>query len=412
MIIFAYLLLIWAVQSSVQSSPPLKDKTVVTNSVEGTLPFGGLDFVQYYAALALLFDGQNPYDGNLAAMRQMAYGRGWGVPMFAPPWGLLPALLVIGLPFPLANIAYVTLNALLLIFCVTCWTLLLFPGRIRYLPFTVLAAFLWDPSFLDLSFGQNSLWPLAGFTGWLWFTTRNKPIPAGLFLALTIIKPHLGLLPGVFAGVYLLRQRNWTTIASFLLSFIAATLVTICLRSTIWFEYRSAVETGPAILGYRSHTLHFILYPYAGASLKYFSYGIWFSVIFFAALRTWNRFGQNADLHVLHSGIFSPHPLTIWSLFICLLVIPSLPYAWHHDFVFMLPGLILAMGFYLGNKPQGFFGLILWVFMEVWCVLSWVYHHDGFFLVPWMGLTATIWLMRRELTNNVTFPTDLNGQHD
>src|SRR5207237_3695980 len=128
--------------------------------------WGGLDFVQYYAALDLLFEGKNPYDQELATQRQMSYGRNKGVQMLAPPWALLPALLVIALPFPLATAAYLALNAALLIFCTVCWTLLLFPGRYRYLPFTLLVSFLSLPSLIDLGFGQNALWPLAGFTGW------------------------------------------------------------------------------------------------------------------------------------------------------------------------------------------------------------------------------------------------------
>jgi hypothetical protein len=393
MALLAYSLLICCVAPQSEGA-----RGVPVDPVAGTLPCGALDFVQYYAALELLLEGKNPYDPDLSQARQLAHGRGEGMQMFAPPWGLLPALLVIGLPFTWANIAYVALNSVLLIFSASCWTLLLFPGKTRYLPFTVLAAFLWYPSFLDISFGQNSLWPLAGFTGWLWFTTRERQIPAGVFLALTIIKPHLGLLPGIFAGVYSLRQRRWTTIASFVFTVALATIITVSLRPPLWFEYRAAIETGPSILGYRSHTLHAILYPYGGASLKYFSYSVWFSVILFATLRTWKRFS-------ISDGDPTRTPtLTIWSLIIGLLAAPILPYAWHVDFVFMLPGLILAVGLYLSDKRQGSFGLILWVFMEVWCVLSWVYDHDGFWLVPWMGLASTIWLMRRGLTRDVASP--------
>ena len=99
-----------------------------------TLPWGADDFVQYYVALELLFEGNNPYDQELDTTRQMAYGRKWGVQMLAPPWALLPSLLVIGLPFPFATVGYLALNITLLIFCVFCWTSLLFPGRLYYIP--------------------------------------------------------------------------------------------------------------------------------------------------------------------------------------------------------------------------------------------------------------------------------------
>jgi hypothetical protein len=128
------------------------------------LLWGGLDFVQYYAALELLFGGKNPYDQKLATARQMKYGRGQGVQMYAPAWPLL-LLLVIGLPFWLAIYGYLLLNIALMTFCAACWTLLLFPKRFYFILFTLLGFSLWLPFQVVLYCGQNSLWPLAGLTG-------------------------------------------------------------------------------------------------------------------------------------------------------------------------------------------------------------------------------------------------------
>src|SRR5437870_3482542 len=108
-----------------------------------TLPWGADDFVQYYVALELLFEGKNPYDQNYATTRQMNYGRTRGVQMYAPPWALLPSLLVIGLPFQAATYCYLLLNIVLMSFCTVCWTLLLFSGRRRYIPFILIASCLW-----------------------------------------------------------------------------------------------------------------------------------------------------------------------------------------------------------------------------------------------------------------------------
>lgn len=352
----------------------------------GSLPWGGLDFVQYYVALELVFKGKNPYDQELAGVRQVAHGRGWGMQMFVPPWGMLPGLLVTSLPFIAANYANLAINGLLLLFCVVSWTKLLFPGKPLYFPIMVVASFLWMPSLVNMEYGQNALWPLAGFTGWVWFTQKQKHATAGWFLALSIIKPHLGLVPVVFALVYSMRRRQWIMLVTSFSGVVAATLITILVRPSIWHDYLAAMQTGLSPSIFRTYTLNGMALPYMGPTIQYVTYFLLLAVIYSIAVRTWKQFKIKNE-----SDERSPL-LVIWSMVICMMVIPFATYAWLTDFVFMVPGGIYAVGKALKKDRTGLVAVFVWIVMNVWLsVPAW---KESYWVVPWVGWGGTLWLLR------------------
>ncbi|HQR08717.1 MAG TPA: glycosyltransferase family 87 protein [Gemmatales bacterium] len=383
------LLMLLAVAGCSAALPSTNHADAVSNtptSPWGSLPWGSLDFVQYYVALELIFEGKNPYDQELAGARQMTHGRAWGMQMFVPPWGMLPGLLVANLPFPWANYGNIGLNALLLVICAACWTKLLFPGKPRYIPIMVLASFLWMPSLVNMEYGQNALWPLAGFTGWLWFTQRQRHAVAGWLLALTIIKPHLGLLPVVFALVYSLRQRHWATLATSAGGVVALTLVTFLIRPTIWNEYLAAIQTGLSPSIFRTYTLNGMALPYLGPTIQYVTYALLLAVIYSIVVRTWKQFKTKS------SSDEQPAPLVTWSMVICMMILPFATYAWLTDFVFMVPGGIYALGQALKKDRTALVAVCLWIVMSVWlCLPSW---KESYWIVPWLGWGITLLLLR------------------
>jgi len=363
-----------------------------------TLPWGGRDFVQYYVAWELIRDGKNPYDQHLAGARQTKYGRDTLVETFAPPWALLPSLPLVCLPFHQAVIGYIALNVALFIFISICWNSLFFRERWRYLPLMLVSVFLWLPSLEVLGFGQNSLWPLAGFTGWIWCITRRRWVSAGLFLVLTVIKPHIGLLPAIFAGVYCLRHRHWSTILAFSLGLFFTTGVMIWFRPTIWTDYLTALQSGTSPTLFYTATLDGWLRAHFSQTFGYLSWALWVIASTLTAIIAWRGMNRSEDALCTNDDSDEQSSLFKWSIVICMATVVFVPYAFPFDYVLMLPGYFLAMGFWLENKPRGRVALTVWVLLFIGLMLAhsarWT--HDNYWVVPWTGLGITAWLLRNQ----------------
>jgi len=354
---------------------------LLTTTLPGDMVWGGNDFVQYYVAAGLLRDGENPYDRKLAEARQLELGRSTGVATFAPPWGLLPALALTGLPFQTAVAVNVVMNLVLLVLCATAWIDLLFPGRPR-LMVALIALPVWMPCLAVVGIGQLSLWPLAGFTGWLWLTTRGRHNLAAAVLALTLIKPHLGLLPGLFVAARWVRQRQWTPVVLFLAAFLGLTAVTLWLRPAIWTEYFQGLSTGIGPGQFRTATLDGWGRETLGQEFRLVSWAVWGIALAWSVRAGW-RWPEGE--------LCSRAPV------VTAMALATAPYAFSFDFVFLLPGFLLAAGRMLANVPGWRWGMAAWLALEGWMVAGKLvpWEEAAYWFVPWLGLGVTAWLVRR-----------------
>ena len=361
------------------------------------IPWGGSDYLQFHVAWELLLSGKNPYDRELAGQRQMHYGFPEPMKMYAPPWSMLPSLPLVGLSYAQASMVHLVINALLLIFVAICWTRLLFPGQRGYLPMTIITLPLWLPCVSMLGIGQISAWPLVGFTGWLYCTIRQRPVPAGVFLALTIIKPHLGLLPGIFAGVYALRHFQWKTILAFTLTLLAATALMMWLRPTIWSDYLAALQSGVAPTEIRTATFDGWGRYHFGQDVRYLSWGLWGIALLLAALAGWRCPQFSPIKEASMGGSSAQETLMAWSAMICIAAVAFVPYAFSMDFVFMLPGFILAIGTWLRRDRYWQIALLGWLALDLYLVVG-VHNSWGeyqYWFIPWIGLIMMIVMLRR-----------------
>jgi hypothetical protein len=362
----------------VQASPP-----------ESIVPWGGTDFLQYYAANQMLLDKQNPYDRELNQARQESYGRTGRMEMFTPPTGLLPSLPLSWLTFHQAIVANIAINIALLVICAACWTWLLFSGRWNYLPQVVLALPLWLPCLAVVAIGQTSAWPFAGITLWLFFLVRGRPGWAGAFLALTVIKPHLGLMGGMLAGGYAIRYRQGKMIAAFLLALAAIFGLTLWLRPTIWQDYLTAIRTGPPPTQIATATLDGFARWYLGQFFGVISWILWAIGILGAALLgltspRWQPFDTTGTFPPRREGII------LRTALVCMATVAVVPYAFSMDFVFLLPGFILAVGAWLGRERYWQVSLAVWLGLELWMVAGrvWLWNEHAYWIVPWVGLAS------------------------
>lgn len=352
------------------------------------IPWGGNDFVQYYVATDLLLSGQNPYDRTLAEARQKALGRDAGVATYAPPWALLPALPLAGLPFRQAVVANAVLNTLLLIVCAAAWANLLFPARPRLVPWVLVALPLWMPCLAVIGIGQLSLWPLAGFTGWLWLTVRRRHVPAALALVLLLVKPHLGLLPGFFVAGRWLRRRQLTTIILFLAALVGVTALTLWLRPTVWDDYFAGLVAGTPPTQIKSATLDGWARENLGQWFGKLSWTIWVTSLWAAGVAGW--------FSAVRYRIGLPKDQVIpFAALACAAAVATVPYAFSFDFVFLLPGFLLAVGRMLTNAPQWRWGVLAWLALEGWMVAGKLapWEEAAYWFVPWLGLATTAWLV-------------------
>jgi len=149
------------------------------------------DFLEFWAAARLNLHGENPYDpARLLAEQQLADpGRREAVMMWNPP----PALALyapLAIP-PVRWAALVWIAAQLLAAVVACdllWRIYA-PNRSRWIAQLVGASFV--GTWWLVAYGQNTGLLVLGLAGYLHFIRKDRPFAAGVFAALTALKPHL-----------------------------------------------------------------------------------------------------------------------------------------------------------------------------------------------------------------------------
>ncbi|MCI5066602.1 glycosyltransferase 87 family protein [bacterium] len=225
------------------------------------LPFGRIDFSQYWVAGRLLLAGENPYSPELLWEIQKSKLpeldepiRIWNPPLLFPL--ILPFAMI---PFEEAYRAFFISG--LLSFIVG--TLMLLHERNRewnrHFPFVALFFATYFPLFHALSFGQSS-WIL--FCGMILFlfsrpwllsppgsqseTSKSSPL-GGIGLALTLCKPHLLLLYYPFWVLHDLSHKRYRSIAAFLLCAVTLAVLPLLFREQVWFDYLRAMQHPPLV---------------------------------------------------------------------------------------------------------------------------------------------------------------------
>ena len=99
--------------------------------------------------------------------------------------------------------------------------------------FRYLFAFTFYPVLLAIKFTQMAPLVLLGITGYLRYEMRRRYVLAGLYLALTFVKPHLLIL--VYLAVLL--RREWRVIASAAALFISFCAFAVFKDHVVFREY-------------------------------------------------------------------------------------------------------------------------------------------------------------------------------
>lgn len=210
---------------------------------------GTLDFVQYWAAGRLFFEGRNPYDA--AAVRSLERDVGLGdetILMRSPPWTLSLILPLLVLPFGVAATVWLLVNLGLI--SVSLFALRgAFRAREPSLVASVAATVCFYPILETLIWGQFSLVLLASVSLFLLALVRGRSFLAGLLLAPILIKPHLFLIFGAILLWTTLRQRRLPLVYGLGIGFALLLIPVVLINPGAFGQWFESVRSGSTAVG-------------------------------------------------------------------------------------------------------------------------------------------------------------------
>jgi hypothetical protein len=289
------------------------------------------DYLEYWAAGRLNLNGQNPYSPALLRELQQAAGLevDMAIVMWNPPW-TLTLVMPFGLfePRP-GQILWILLQLVFVLFCADrLWLKFGGDSHQRWLGWLLGVSF--APTAFLLGTGQIAGFCLLGLTGFLLFEKKH-PLVAGMFAALTAIKPHLLV---VFA-VLLIREGfrsghgRKILLGGLIVGLIAAT-IPLLTNPQVYAQYRE-VLTAPSSSDHKS--LDDWKHPTLGSWLRVLAEGpFWLQLLpclvvgIYALLRI--RLDSPGDWTQVLPGVvflsFLGSPYGSWPFDLVLLLVPML----------------------------------------------------------------------------------------
>jgi hypothetical protein len=207
--------------------------------------FQSSNFTFFWLAGRMLIEGENPYDEAQYLAGHENHGIKWQ-PNKIFPYPLPLAVFFIPLGLLSLSTAYITWQIItLLIVAFTIFILLDHwqeaAHRRLFIP-VFIAMFFFGPEYLTLHTGSVGAFALLAIVGAILLLEKDKSLPAGILLSLTMLKPPQGATILLLAGIWFLARRNWKAIYGIALGG-AALLVVGMIQDPLWLiKFRSASE--------------------------------------------------------------------------------------------------------------------------------------------------------------------------
>jgi hypothetical protein len=205
------------------------------------------DFIEFWAAGAVVARGGNPYDPDqlLALQRLADPDRDVAVMMWNPPWALAVYVPFGFLPARWAMLAWVGCQlAAVMLACDLLWRVYRGPALLRWVPQVLgltFAGVVWT-----VLYGQNGGFLLLGLAGFVYFRDAGKPAPAGACAALTALKPHLLAVFGVLLVLDAITRRGAVALVAGVATLGAALGFVIVLNPDIVGDFVRTTPHPPA----------------------------------------------------------------------------------------------------------------------------------------------------------------------
>ncbi|PWB55132.1 MAG: hypothetical protein C3F13_05270 [Anaerolineales bacterium] len=368
----SWLLLAIAVIGLIRLAPILVTPQVIASD----------DYLRFWAGGRLNLHGENPYD--LAHISQLQVEAGDTLSnqnslMLNPPWAIA-LIMPFGLPaYPISRVIWLLISAaLILLASQMLWRVYSGEQKQRWL--AMLIVFIFAPTISTLEKGQVTSFILLGIAGFLYFTviTRNDWL-AGLFLAISTIKPQLILLFFIALIFWIIHERRWIILLSMIAATLALTLVSTLFNPYVIQQYLSMLVT---------YQVSDWAVPTFGSYLRYFWLGLdqfWLQFLPFLLgliwfIFYWKRYGNQWN----------------WAEQMPIILLVSIltsPYAWTYDLVVLLPAVILAVIWLIADWKSWSSILLLALFLLI-NFLDLVLHMklDEFWFI-WLAPALFIWYL-------------------
>jgi len=217
------------------------------------------DFVEYWTAAHLLTAHQNPYSlGEVFTMeREAGFEQSVPIMLLSPPWAL-PLIAPIGLTnsyalgcllWMIVLIAAVAYSSRLLMDVY--FDELRIPEISDTTFYRCLFAFTFYPVLLCLRYAQTAPLMLLGVAGFLYFDKKTRRILAGMFMALTLIKPQLLYLVWLALLLRCIQKRQWKILASAAAFVALLSAIALLINPHSFQQYRELTKT-PYLQAYAS----------------------------------------------------------------------------------------------------------------------------------------------------------------
>ncbi|OQA17684.1 MAG: hypothetical protein BWY63_02300 [Chloroflexi bacterium ADurb.Bin360] len=293
------------------------------------------DFVQYWAAGRLNFQGNNPYDPELLRPLQHEAGRTEYIPGVAtivwnPPW-TMPLLMFFGaLPYPVARALWFMGSFALLAGCgMWIWSWYAGAPRLRWVPLVL--SFTFMPALLMLRVGQIGAFMFAGVLGFLSSVTKRQWLQLGAWVILLSVKPQLVFLLPVVLLLWLVERRQLKPILGGALILLGALGVASIFNPQVTQQYLHAFSTQPPV-AWATPTLGSVLRWFLGHEKFWLSLipalaGLaWVSLYWWRRRNTWDWITET-PLLIFVSLLTTPY---VWTYDLLLLLLPISVVVVHH----------------------------------------------------------------------------------
>ncbi len=202
------------------------------------------DFVQYWSAAKVNLAQGNPYDAaQLWPHQSLATGKPElqnVTMMWNPPWVLVLVTPLGFLSAVPAQLLFQGVQLVAVLVSVT-WLWKVYGGTRQSLWVAWVIGLCFGPTAFLLWWGQIGGLVLLGLAGFLYFRTLDRPFIAGLFVALTAIKPHLLFAFGLVLILEALvnRKTRWTVLGGAIAVALAAAAAW-AMNPAVFDHYRGA----------------------------------------------------------------------------------------------------------------------------------------------------------------------------
>lgn len=217
---------------------------VLLSGVAGTQPLMPLyDFPEYWAAAKLQATGGNPYSGSQLWQLQRTLDPELpkAIMMWNPPLALTVVAPLGWLDVRTAHAGWLAAQLFALVLAVE-WLWQAAGGRAEWWWAAWLAVPLFAPTFLLLLFGQIGGFVLLGLAGFLKYRQLGKPFVAGLFVALTAIKPHMLFVLGILLVIEAIWNRaGRLTLLGGVVAVVVASVIPLAFNPHVYEQYFGAI---------------------------------------------------------------------------------------------------------------------------------------------------------------------------